>query len=179
MINKIHNTNTKLQRLIPFVIYLFTSSHAFSATTEVTPNANFVSKETQQKGWVQYSYPLDGEYVYQPKTTDGRLKNKPFLIEKPQRTNYDFLSAEEQSSLSALRDLQSEINSDPKPSSIRKVDHTTHHPKHKKSGLLLKWPRIVVDEDNVCVPTIPFSEADDWKQHLTCKPKPTGGNDGR
>lgn len=32
----------------------------------------------------------------------------------------------------------------------------------------LKWPRVVVRNQSICVPALEYSEAKDWRSHLVC-----------
>lgn len=176
MITKLINEKTFLSlTLLAFVISIH-SSYA-KAEPSVTPNSEFIQKQSKQIGWTKYQYPLNGEYVYQTNSKDTRLQNKPILIDKPQRTQYEFMSAEEQAHLQQLQTDNENISSLESTAPINKTKHHHKHLKRVKSNL--KWPRIIVQDDDVCVPTLEFSEAEDWKDHLTCHARSEELKNGR
>jgi hypothetical protein len=87
---------------------------------------------------------------------------KVFMVGKPQRQDFVFLTAQEQEDLWNYRQKLREdmIKAAlPKPVVVKT---------HKNAIATLNWPHVIVEGSKVCVPSLDYSEAVDWKDHLLC-----------
>lgn len=117
--------------------------------------------------------PLNGQYIYKDQTHDKRIASPAIMVERPERADYVFLSAQEEQELfnykqDKLEEEALEAQTQLAQRSLalqsgalsqHKIDHHPH----------VNWPRVVIQDDqSVCVPEVEFAQSKDWKQHLTC-----------
>lgn len=125
--------------------------------------SSFVQQPWRDGGAAVISNPFGGEYVYSTKPrTDGRLVAAIALGER-RRTDFTLFSAEEEEALWHLRDRQLHPEPvEPKPA-IRAAKRVA-----KLTIPSVEWPKVVVVGGKTCVPTLQFSDAPDWRDHLVC-----------
>lgn len=101
-----------------------------------------------------------GEYIYGRAPGDGRTASTAFLVGKPLRTDFSFISpAEEEAFVRMLDQRRAEEVK-------RNLDLARAKVATMRKGLA--WPRVVLRGNEICVPELASSEATDWKEHLTC-----------
>ena len=75
----------------------------------------------------------------------------------------DFVTAAEEQALLALQAKQlAEI------AKAREMAHPAVHVARTMLAKTWRWPKVVVRGAEICVPVLEKSEAEDWKDHLTC-----------
>ncbi len=132
--------------------------------------ATYMSQPAYTSGWANIDSPNGGRYVYsQSQKSDGReTHGSRFMLGKPQREQYDLFSSQEEETLWNYRQ-QKIVERD---ALVAKVEMELNPPhvvaRRRGVKLVLDWPKVVVDGTKTCVPAIEFSNAPDWKEHLTC-----------
>jgi hypothetical protein len=106
----------------------------------------------------------EGVYVYGKVEFDGRIPSKALIVSRPIRTDYVLLSAQEESDLWHYKQIQSNAQQE-ELERLAKIDKQT---KANLKYQSIKWPKVMVKNDKVCVPLLNFSESKEWKSHLTC-----------
>jgi hypothetical protein len=101
-----------------------------------------------------------GEYVYGDQASDARRPTRPVLIGTAERQLYVFFSDREEQALLNYRDQQLAKQLRDRAASSR--------PPHYRATVSLRWPKVVVRGDEICVPELASSEAADWRDHLVC-----------
>jgi len=135
--------------------------------------------------------PADGQFLYSGEVQRGRPHAR-FAIGNPPRTDFVVYSAEEQVGLQALRDrlgagaatpASGAASSTPTATMARLSRPAVHQatPKRvcspaKPAVALtdLAWPKVVRDDNKVCVPKLEFAEQSDWRDHVWCFDKGDG-----
>ena len=132
-------------------------THAAEAT------GSFQSATPSAEGWAIHSQPGDGRYEYRPPVEDRRIVVKPFFITPPKRTDFTFLSAQEEQALKAMAVRLAAESA--KPEEVLKSSRV----KVRHVGMSILWPKVVVrSKSEVCVPSLRFTDSVEWKSHLTC-----------
>ena len=128
--------------------------------------SSFVQQPWRDGGAAAISNPYGGEYVYSAKPpTDGRAVAAiaAIVLGERRRTEFTLFSAEEEEALWRLRDRQLHPEPvEPKPA-IRAAKRVA-----KLTIPSVEWPKVVVVGGKTCVPTLQFSDAPDWRDHLVC-----------
>jgi hypothetical protein len=125
---------------------------------ETAARSKFIDPSVGRSGWVNIASP-EGQYIY-GHATSGRGWTRAFTIGSEPRKDYEFFSFQEEEALWLV--MQDQIDA-MQPPQI-----------HKKKGRArvdaqkINWPRVVLRDGEVCVPVVEKSDADDWKDHLTC-----------
>jgi len=101
-----------------------------------------------------------GEYIDAVQWRDSRVRTGALLLQAPLRQTYVFFSIEEEQALLNFRDQQraaaAAIHG---PASIKRRTPPT---------VAVAWPKVVLRGDEICVPQLSSSEANDWRDHLVC-----------
>lgn len=104
-----------------------------------------------------------GEYVVGLPQPDRRVKALPVIVQAPQRETYVFFSVEEERALLTYRDQQMAARVMARVVASRK--------RHVRATANFDWPKVVVREEEICVPELANSDAMDWRDHLVCHRK--------
>lgn len=107
-------------------------------------------------GWVNINHP-QGRFIY-GNESDGRIKTPTIAFGRAERQDYQFFSWEEEQALWLL--LQDKL-ADAEPA--KKTAFVKVHSQRN-----IKWPRVIVKDQEVCVPRIEKADDEDWREHLTC-----------
>ena len=125
--------------------------------------STFAGQAWRDGGAAAISNPYGGEYVYSAKPpTDGRVVAAIVLGER-RRTEFTLFSAEEEEALWRLRDRQLHPEPVEPKTAIRAARRVA-----KLAVSSIAWPKVVVGGGKTCVPTLQFSDAPDWRDHLVC-----------
>lgn len=124
--------------------------------------STYVAKPVYGSGSANVAPANGGEYVYGAVRPDGRVKTRAILTGAIERNDYKFFTPDEERALLAFKNAELAKVVRAKLASER-ARHAKKHPR-----LALKWPKVVLRGSQVCVPELASSEADDWKDHLTC-----------
>lgn len=128
-------------------------------------------------GSVVIQLPNDGQYVYRTQQAeDAPADRRVFMIGRPTRQEFKFLSLAEQSALWRYREdrrialaaeRQAEAQAAIRAAAVRPASALAPAaPTRSRSRIV--WPRVVLRDGEICVPRLAFSEAVDWRDHLTC-----------
>lgn len=135
--------------------------------------------------------PAEGQFLYSGEAQKVRPRAR-FAIGNAPRTDFVVYSAEEQVGLQALRDRLAAAAATPASGSAsarstETIAHLTrpaiHHatpkrvcsPAKPEVALTdLAWPKVVRDDNKVCVPKLEFAEQSDWRDHVWCFDKGDG-----
>lgn len=135
--------------------------------------------------------PADGQFLYSGETQKARPRAR-FAIGSVPRTEFVVYSAEEQVGLQALRDRLAASAVTPASSAASAT--STAAAAHMSRPLLrhaspkavctpakpdvaladIAWPKVVREDDKVCVPKLEFAEQSDWRDHVWCFDKGDG-----
>jgi hypothetical protein len=102
-----------------------------------------------------------GEFVFAAPPADGRRKTQAVLVGRPERQIYTFMSAQEELALLDYRDKELAKRA----AAMRAL--TVQHA--RRPFPKIDWPKVVVRGGDICVPTLDYSEATDWRDHLVCQ----------
>jgi len=137
-------------------------AYAFVLSTTCASAENLAQPVRHEKpaaeglGWVNLNHP-QGRYIYGTES-DGRIKTPTITFGRVERQDYQLFSWEEEQALWLL--LQDKLTAaEPEKKTAFVKAHSQRN---------LKWPRVIVKDQEVCVPRIEKAEDDDWKDHLTC-----------
>lgn len=148
--------------------------HAETLPLDAHDEIDYNKQGTYGSGWVNITPPTGGQYIYEPELHKGIKSDKAFMVGKPSRQDFEFLTEQEQEGVWKYRNnAQQALMKSEKP--VAKLKSTGKHrtkfshnscsnPPQKN----LSWPKIVVNGTQTCVPLVEYSEASDWKDHLTC-----------
>jgi len=152
---------------------------AAQAAPSVPDDVAFQHKSALNGGAVVISLPNDGQYVYR---ADGTSPASPpaFMLGRPQRQDFKFLSQAEQAALWKYREDQraaqvaAKREAEARAASLAaaaraqalQVEHAAAAVPARQARI--NWPRVIVRGDETCVPVLSFSDAADWREHLTC-----------
>lgn len=142
--------------LIPTILAAGLSLAAVADGTEshFRPLGSFAS------GAANVAPAVGGEYVYGRTVADARPITPALLIGTPPRVDYTLLSPDEEEALVKMQDAQ-RLADVRRGLMAARAQYSAKRPN-------LKWPKVVLRGREVCVPELASSEADDWKDHLTC-----------
>lgn len=121
----------------------------------------FQAQGAMNDGVVKLEPAEGGQYVHAVPQADSRPHIAAFTLSPLPRTDYVFYSPQEVDALLSMQSRQEEH--------AREV-RARHRASIAKSRarLHLDWPKVVIQNQQVCVPTLAFSDAPDWREHLTC-----------
>jgi hypothetical protein len=135
--------------------------------------------------------PADGQFLYSAEAQKARPRAR-FAIGSAPRTDFVVYSEEEQVGLQALRDRLAAAAVTPASSASSATSTATlarlsrpvlRHAAPKaacspaKPNVALTdlaWPKVVRDDNKVCVPKLEFAEQSDWRDHVWCFDKGDG-----
>lgn len=101
-----------------------------------------------------------GEYVHADQWHDRRVRTGALLLQVPVRQTYVFFSVEEEEALLNFRDQQRAAADATRAASPVKP--------RSRPTMAIAWPKVVLRGDEICVPQLSSSEANDWRDHLVC-----------
>lgn len=130
------------------------------AGSTAAEQANFIPSSSESAGWVNLEPKAGGQYIYQDTPNDNRPAINPILMQERERTEFVFFSPQEQFALESLRER--------KLSQWEKQFRSSNRFHRRSFFLNLAWPKVVIRENEICVPELAFSEQKNWKDHLTC-----------
>ena len=170
--------------IIALVIILIAFS-AKAAPLDARDSVNYSKQDTYNSGWVNLTHPTGGQYIYDADANKTIKTDKAFMVGKPLRQDFEFLTAQEQEGIWLYRNnaQQAAINSQPQKLETRKNIARTYKSKHPHNSCNntniqnINWPKIVVNGTKTCVPLANYSDASDWKDHLICTE--TVGSNGK
>lgn len=138
---------------------IFAAGLSFAAIADGA-ESHFALRGPFASGAANVAPAVGGEYVYGRPVPDARPTTSAMLIGTPPRTDYTLLSPDEEEALVKMQDAQrlAEVRQSIMAS---RAQYRVKRPN-------LKWPKVVLRGQEVCVPELASSEADDWKDHLTC-----------
>ena len=136
--------------------------HGDAQTSNVT--ANFRITKNISAGSSILIPSNDGVYIYGKVEFDSRIPSKAIIVSRPIRTDYVLLSAQEESDLWHYKQIQTNANQVELDRLIKIEKQTRANLKYQS----IKWPKVIINNDKVCVPLLNFSENKEWKNHLTC-----------
>lgn len=130
-------------------------------------SAEFVARESGSSAWVNRVFPEGGEYVYTAQGADGqaysdRQTTRAFALNQVPRQNFDFFSIQEEEALWLVREAQLTTMHVKATQTGAKQRHT------RRKKLHINWPKVIVENAQVCVPRVENSDASDWREHLLC-----------
>lgn len=139
-----------------FAVIVVMSANAYGTTS------SFVTKPVFGSGAANVAPANGGEYVYIQPVADGRVKAKAILVGAVERTDYKFFTLSEERALLAFKnaELAKMVKAVLAKARVRQLKRVRR--------ASLKWPKVVLRGTQVCVPELVSSEADNWKDHLTC-----------
>lgn len=108
-------------------------------------------------GNIQYQ---DGStYIYGPQR-DRRKMTQAVALEKSNRIDFELFTAEEEEALTSMRDkiLRDRLRN----------EQIRQRKAFIASAQKIDWPKVIRQDNQICVPVLASSEASDWKDHLTC-----------
>lgn len=134
-------------------------------------SATFAELPPSAIGAANLVHPYGGTYVYGPEARDQRVPMKAIPIGAFERRSYSFFSAQEEQALLALYQKQAN-DALVQQENVRHKSRSSAHPSPMKrrgfSTAGLNWPKVVVREGSICVPSLAQSESTDWKNFLVC-----------
>ena len=150
-----------LKILLP--LCFLTASVAFADSTQ-SDTSQYQNQVTYANGWSKIEPAGGGLYVYSNQIKHDERSTQRFMIGRPQRTDYELFSDQEQEALWNLR--QEKLNQ----IALVEESNTRHFVRRSsfKSKEIYNWPRGVVNGNRTCVPHIEHSDDEDWKAHLIC-----------
>lgn len=146
----------KIYMLIPTIL---AAGLSFAAAADGT-ESHFALRGPFASGAANVAPAVGGEYVYGRSPADTRPATPALLIGTPVRTDYTLLSPDEEEALVKMQDAQ-------RSAEIRR-SLLTARGQYRAKRPNLQWPKVVLRGREVCVPELASSEAEDWKDHLTC-----------
>lgn len=159
MISKVIEFLILMAGLSAFPPYLFAAT---SSPIEAIDDAEFTPPPFYAYGPVLIAEPIDGMYTFQKPSSIKSQPNIPSVfLGKIHKQEHVIFTAEQQEELWNFRQKLLKQAQAPKDKALKsKVSHKVK-PK-------IKWPRTVVNGNEICVPELLYSEETDWKDHLTC-----------
>ena len=123
-------------------------------------STSFVGIQKAVGGSAIVEFSDGGEYVYEAPQRDNRPSTKPFLTGQVPRQTYRYFSLAEEQALLAFKSkkLAAQVKSEVVASRKKHVAKTQH----------FDWPRVVLKDNQVCVPELADADGSEWKEHLTC-----------
>ncbi len=129
------------------------------ATRVAATEAYFKSIPMYSSGAANIQEQNGGTYVYGSQK-DFRKESKPIVLEKNRATYYELVTIQEEEALLQMRD---------KILGERLLKEQVRQRRAYLAAVKkLDWPKVVVIENKVCVPTIASSGSRDWKADMTC-----------
>lgn len=139
---------------------------SISATLDASDAVGYIRKDTYSSGWGYVKPATDGLYAHGVlNQKDANRPDHVFMIGKPSRQEFDAFTASEGEALWRYRHHEQALLEAAQKAALRPV---TESIQRAKRLLKLKWPRITVNGNKVCAPSIDASESPDWKDHLLC-----------
>lgn len=142
-----------MKKVLTTSLYLVMATSAFAGEF-------YAEKQVYSSGAGNVMPSYGGEYVYGEVVADGRREFPAMLLSSYVRHDYALFSYEEESELRALKDQKLAKFALEKEAAERKA--------YLAKVSKYDWPKIVVNGDQVCVPELASSEANNWKGKLTC-----------
>ncbi|PTT93020.1 hypothetical protein DBR42_00845 [Pelomonas sp. HMWF004] len=132
--------------------------------------------------------PNDGQYVYRNKADHaGTPDSRVFMLGRPARQDFKYLSQAEQTALwnyrqehyvaqanAAKREAEARAAQAAATAARARMVEARFTSSAATSNARINWPRVVVMGNKICVPQLAYSEASDWRDHLTCSVEPEG-----
>lgn len=163
--HKNNSKNPARNTLLSLALLAAFAGTAAASALDARDEVGYVRQGSNASGWVNVSPATGGVYVYgaNPQKYPTR-PTQVFMVGKPLRQDFVYLTAQEQEGLWHFREAARE------KLKIDAIPPATVKPSHKSfvANLNLNWPRVVVEGNKVCVPGLSYSEASDWKDHLLC-----------
>lgn len=131
-------------------------------------DSHFANRAMIGSGAANVAPAVGGEYVYGPGAADSRPVTPALLIGAAPRNDYTFLTAAEEEALIKMHDGR-------RADQVRRV-LIASRAKYAIKRPALQWPKVVLRNNEICVPELASSEALDWKDHLTCYQAKGEGN---
>ncbi len=122
-------------------------------------DAYFVGVPDYSSGTATIREPNGGTYVYGSRK-DFRPKTAPVAMEENRLAYYELVSVEEEEALLKMRDRKMADR-------IRR-DQVRQRKAYLSAVKRMDWPRVVVKDGQVCVPTLEASDSPQWRDYLTC-----------
>lgn len=155
-----------LSRCVAVSLWMMLSVCYLPAHAQHAQPAEFIAREFGSSGWVNSVLPDGGEYRYTAHGASGqayidRQTIRAFTLDQVPRQSFDFFSIQEEEALWLVREEQlAAINKEEQERTRqRSIKNKTTH---------LRWPKVIVENAQVCVPKIEKAEANDWREHLLC-----------
>jgi hypothetical protein len=126
----------------------------------VAAPSGFVERPRYGSGAATIEPAAGGEYVSGEQSSDARRTTAAVLVGPAERQVYVFFSNQEEQALLNYRDQQL-------ASQLRERVAASRQRHYNATGNL-RWPKVVVRADGICVPELASSEALDWRDHLVC-----------
>lgn len=140
---------------------------AYSSELDARDDVGYIKQGNYAGGWANVSPATQGNYANGASKPTVR-PTPVFLVGKPVRQEYIYLSAQEQDDLWHYRQSMREAMK--KAALLTQSAVATPKPVNKNiyANVKINWPRVTVQGKKVCVPVLSYSEAADWKDHLVC-----------
>lgn len=161
-----------LKRILTTLSVIFAAGHAacvFSATAlETTDDGTFITHGTRASGWTNIQPAVGGSYVHSKNKADEQPRtDETIMLGKPSRQYYDAFTASEQEAIWNYRHQQQVKLEQARLDEVRAVA-ASKAIAHKNAMMKLNWPRVVLRNGEVCVPSLDMSDSPDWKDYLLC-----------
>ena len=114
----------------------------------------------QFTGQANVNQPAGGRYVYSDVIPKEGVKIPAMMLGKPNTTQIQWFSPDEEAALLQLKDKEL-------AQMAKKKTQNDRLSYLKKVGNY-NWPKIILQNDQLCVPELAASESQDWANHLTC-----------
>lgn len=135
-----------------------------SATLDANDGVGYIKKDTYSSGWGYVKPANDGLYVHGVQNQKDNRPDQVFMVGKPPRQDFDAFTASEEEGLWRYRHHEQALIEAAQKAAVKLAQSA-----ERKTHLLnLKWPRITVNGNKVCAPSLEDSESPDWKDHLLC-----------
>ena len=130
-------------------------------------SSNFVKTPYLGAGSAVIEPSNGGTYVYGERMRDARIPSPAIMVSSPARIEFVLFSAQEESDLWSYKQSQLERSQQEEIDRLTKAQAQAQKQANIKYKSI-KWPKVVLRGDSVCVPLVDFSESGDWRDHLTC-----------
>jgi len=127
----------------------------------------FKKAQLESAGMAILQSSLSGQYVYD-KPPAPSASGSRYSMGRPFDFDPVLFSAQEQEVLWKLRRRLTDEAATAESGRLM-ASATAHARKYQRPRSdHLNWPRVVVKDHSICVPTLEFSDVKDWKSHLVC-----------
>jgi hypothetical protein len=153
--------NTKITSFFLILFAMVVAKFSIAAPLDARDDVGYVKQIPYASGWINTYPATGGNYVYGATAKNTGRSSAVFMIGKPVPQDAVFLTAQEEEGIWHYKQAKLEelrLASLPLPTKIQR----------KSNYPVLTWPRLIVEGQKVCVPTIAFSESLDWQDHLLC-----------